>query len=92
VDKKESHYGLTDSVGLLKNHLVTAEIIYRLPDYPLLVQTYVWQDVDYVPELPRFKQFLEYWKNNLEGRLRQVRWTSQPLIYEHELSYSRYLN
>ena len=26
--------------------LTTAEILYRLPDYPRLLQSYIWQDYD----------------------------------------------
>jgi uncharacterized protein Usg len=36
--------------------LTTAEILYRLPDYPRLLQSYIWQDYDVRPvtsELPR---------------------------------------
>ena len=36
--------------GLLRqlqgHRLTTAEIIYRLPDHPALLQTYVWQGLD----------------------------------------------
>ena len=33
--------------------LTTAQILYRLPDHPLLLQTYVWQDYDLCPRNPR---------------------------------------
>ena len=52
---------------------VTAEIIYRLPDYPDLLQSFVWQQLDRVPEYPRLKDFLNYWRRNIEGRLYSVR-------------------
>ena len=29
--------------------LTTAEILYRLPDHPKLLQSYVWQDYDLAP-------------------------------------------
>ncbi|MBN8898877.1 MAG: Usg family protein, partial [Rhodospirillales bacterium] len=32
--------------------LTTAEILYRLPDHPQLLQTYVWQDLDLAPQYP----------------------------------------
>ena len=39
--------------------LTTAEILYRLPDHPEILQTYVWQDLDIAPvpraaQVPRF--------------------------------------
>jgi uncharacterized protein Usg len=49
--------------------LTTAVILYRLPDYPSLLQTYVWQDYDLHPRFPRLRQFLEFWSRNLDGKL-----------------------
>lgn len=53
-------------------HLTTAEIIYRLPDYPDLLQSYVWQEYDQVPGFPVLRGFLEYWHRNLDGKLYAV--------------------
>jgi uncharacterized protein Usg len=55
--------------------LITAEILYRLPDAPALLQSYIWQDYDRTPELPRLSAFLDYWSANLDGALHSVRWT-----------------
>ena len=41
--------------------LTTAEILYRLPDHPSLLQTYVWQEYDLHPRFPRLKAFLGFW-------------------------------
>jgi uncharacterized protein Usg len=49
--------------------LTTAVILSRLPDYPSLLQTYVWQDYDLHPRFPRLRQFLEFWSRNLDGKL-----------------------
>ena len=32
--------------------LTTAEILYRMPDHPSLLQTYVWQNYDLFPNFP----------------------------------------
>ena len=40
--------------------LTTAEILYRLPDYPRLLQTYIWQDFDLAPKFPKLLQFLDF--------------------------------
>ena len=32
--------------------LTTANILYRLPDYPAIVQSYVWQEYDLHPHFP----------------------------------------
>ena len=37
--------------------LTTAEIVYRRPDRPCLLQTYVWQDYDMFPNFPALKGF-----------------------------------
>jgi len=65
--------------------LTTAEILYRLPDHPSLLQTYVWQDYDLHPMFPRLKQFLDFWANNLEGRLHKVLVAHSRLIRPSEL-------
>ena len=38
--------------------LTTAQILYRLPDHPSLLQTYVWQNYDLFPKFPALKDFL----------------------------------
>ena len=53
--------------------LTTAEIIYRLPDHPLLLQTYIWQKFDIAPEFPELSRFLKFWRDNLDGELHSVR-------------------
>jgi uncharacterized protein Usg len=53
--------------------LTTAEIIYRLPDHPLLLQTFIWQKFDIAPEFPVLHKFLKFWRDNLDGELYAVR-------------------
>jgi len=65
--------------------LTTAEIFYRLPDHPSLLQSYVWQDYDLHPLFPRLKGFLDFWSKNLEGRLHQVLVAHSRLIRPREL-------
>jgi len=65
--------------------LTTAEILYRLPDYPSLLQSYVWQDYDLHPTFPRLKEFLEFWASNLEGDLFRVRIASARLLTPREV-------
>ena len=65
--------------------LTTAEILYRLPDHPSLLQSYVWQDYDLHPRFPKLKSFLDFWSNNLEGKLHQVLVAHAGLIKPREL-------
>lgn len=56
----------------LDRHLATAEILYHLPDYPGILQSFVWQHTDVAPDYPRLRRFLEYWVENIEARLHSV--------------------
>ena len=60
--------------------LATAEILYRMPDHPALLQTYVWQDYDLPPQFPALAKFLIFWEKNLDGKLYSVRVTSTRLV------------
>jgi uncharacterized protein Usg len=65
--------------------LTTAEIVYRLPDHPALLQTFIWQEYDVHPRFPRLKRFLDFWTRNLEGRLFRVTVAHKKLITPAEV-------
>lgn len=65
--------------------LTTAEILYRMPDHPALIQTYVWQDFDLHPRFPRLQGFLEFWSRQLEGKLFKVLVAHSALLKPAEL-------
>ena len=65
--------------------LTTAEILYRIPDYPLLLQTYIWQEYDVHPRFPRLKTFLDFWAHNLDGELYRVTVAHRRLISPAEM-------
>jgi uncharacterized protein Usg len=65
--------------------LTTAEIIYRLPDHPALIQSYIWQDYDLHPRFPKLSSFLDFWARNLEGKLFKVLVAHTKLIKPCEL-------
>lgn len=69
--------------------LTTAEILYRLPDHPVLLQTYIWQDLDHCPDFPELHKFLGFWERELEGKLHSVKVASIELIKPSELIFSR---
>jgi len=54
------------------HQLTTAEIIYALPDYPRVLQTYIWQDYDLAPRFPLLNHFIAFWQRDIEGRLKRV--------------------
>lgn len=65
--------------------LTTAEILYRLPDHPALLQSYVWQDYDEHPRFPKLRGFLDFWNQHLDGKLFSVRVAHNRLIRPAEL-------
>jgi uncharacterized protein Usg len=65
--------------------LTTAEILYRMPDHPSLLQTFVWQEYDIHPRFPRLKGFLDFWTRNLEGKLYRITVAHQKLITPAEV-------
>jgi uncharacterized protein Usg len=65
--------------------LTTAQILYRLPDHPSLLQTYVWQDYDLCPRFPVLNRFLAFWLEKLEGPLYSVTVAHSRLIRPAEL-------
>jgi uncharacterized protein Usg len=65
--------------------LTTAEILYRMPDHPSLLQTYVWQNYDLFPKFPALQDFLHFWQEKLEGPLYSVRVAHSKLIKPAEL-------
>ncbi len=74
IRKRLAGYGLT-----------TANILYRMPDHPGLLQSYVWQDYDLNPEFPELKKFLAFWSRSLDGPLHSVTVAHQGLIRPTEL-------
>ncbi len=60
--------------------LATAEILYRMPDHPAVLQTFVWQHYDLHPEFPVLRKFLDFWTRTIEGRLHSVRVTRLGLV------------
>lgn len=60
--------------------LTTAEIHYRMPDRPALLQLFVWQHYDLAPEFPSLKRFLDFWTRELDGPLHSVRVAHRKLI------------
>lgn len=65
--------------------LTTAEILYRMPDHPALLQSYLWQEYDLFPEFPTLRKFLDFWTHSLDGPLVRVTVGHNRLIKPAEL-------
>ena len=68
--------------------LTTAEILYRLPDHPGVLQAFVWQKLDRAPAFPELSRFLDFWRREIEGPLHSMRVASSALIRPAELRYA----
>ena len=63
----------TDFELMLRDYRLTmAEILYHLPDYPALLQSYVWQELDIAPKFPALNGFLAFWEREIEGKIHSV--------------------
>ena len=72
-----------------KYQLSTAEILYHIPDFPELLQTYIWQDYDLAPKFPVLSKFLDFWSHNLDGKLHSVRIANKSLISPQEFCFAK---
>ncbi|MEE4154880.1 MAG: protein usg [Erythrobacter sp.] len=58
----------------LKGHgLLTAQVFYFLPDYPSIIQEFVFQDYDEAPDYPVLFRFLDHWRREIEAAIHSVR-------------------
>lgn len=55
-----------------KTAVITIDVFYYYPDFPLLIQEFIWSTDDTIPDLPRIRKFLNYWENNLDGVIHHV--------------------
>ena len=65
--------------------LTTAQILYRRPDHPWLLQAYTWQEYDLCPDFPVLQKFLQFWQKSLEGALYSVTVAHSRLIAPAEI-------
>ena len=69
--------------------LVTAQILYRLPDHPDFLQTYIWQEHDTVPRFPRLLDFLRFWDDHLEGPIHSVEIAHHKILQPAEWRHGK---
>lgn len=51
---------------------VLLQVIYYLPDYPSLVQEFILEFDDKIPQLIRTHKFLNYWKSNIDAIIADI--------------------
>ena len=57
---------------ILRNTIVTINVLYWMPDYTHILQEFIWQTSDVRPEYPRVHRFLNYWHDNIEAVISEV--------------------
>ena len=70
-------------VILKKFGLITIDIYYYIPDYQHIVQQFIWQLTDELPNIPRTNQFIKFWKNNIGVKIKDI------VIYKNEIANYR---
>jgi len=76
---------MSETEMMLKGYgLTTAEMFYRMPDFHSVLNTFVWQDYDVAPDHPRLFKFIEFWQEEIEGKLHSVRFTHRKMIASGE--------
>ena len=58
---------------LIRNTIVTINVLYWMPDYTHILQEFIWQTADIRPEYPRVHRFLNYWHDNIEAVISEVK-------------------
>ena len=52
---------------IIKIQPVVLRVYYWMPDYNNILQEFMWQLNDVVPEYPRIHRFLNHWHENIEA-------------------------
>lgn len=53
--------------------ITTVDILYWMPDHDSILQQFVWQTMDVRPKYPRVHRFLNYWHNNIDAVISEVK-------------------
>ena len=70
--------------------LTTANILYRLPDHPKLLQNFVWQFHDIAPDYPRLIRFLDFWSVEIDGAIHSVEVAHRRLVSAAEVRLAEF--
>ena len=57
---------------LIRNTIVTLNVLYWMPDYTHILQEFIWQTADVRPGYPTVHKFLNYWHDNIEAVISEV--------------------
>ncbi len=86
VDKKELLEAF-DRYDQSHNVQVIGEFVYHLPDAEEILNSLVLPLTDRLPNLPRLHNFVDWWNENLEGKLSGVHYDCRPLVEASDFRY-----
>jgi len=79
--KRGKTHGRPPTELMLKGYgLTTDEMVYHMPDYPHVLNSFIWQEDDLAPEHPRLFGVIAFWQEEIEGPLHSVRSTHRKMI------------
>jgi uncharacterized protein Usg len=81
---------IRDTVWVARNRLTTARILYRIPDHLSILQEFVWQDYDHVPDYPALHKFLKFWDDTLDGPIYSVA-VADSIVRDEDFRYSEHM-
>jgi uncharacterized protein Usg len=59
-------------IWVQKQHCVTVNVNYWMPDYQNILQEFIWQTDDYIPQLPRVHKFMNFWQDEIDAVVSEV--------------------
>ena len=68
--------------------LTTAEVLYYMPDHPVLLQRFMWQTLDLSPDFPRVHKFLDFWRREIDAVIHSVTVSAQGLVSPARLNFT----
>jgi len=71
--------------------LMKAEVVHHLSDFPSLLQSYTWQQVDLSPDFPAWRESLAFWANTLEGRIHLVRVATTDVQRHRKFTHANFV-
>ena len=57
---------------MIVKELVTVHDYYWMPDYNNVLNQFIWQTKDIVPEIPRVHKFLNFWHEEIDAVINEV--------------------
>lgn len=69
--------------------LTTIEVLYSLPDYPEILQVFIWQTLDLAPRFPRLKTFLSFWDRNIDAKILNINISQADPVKRSSISLAK---